>query len=226
MNDSWTNIFSNEERIRNLVHAYLSNYQFVNSETIAQVVKTLTVFIEEGRINVAPPFPDIEVQIDRAAIIEKFIEELSRFAKESRLSKTKLTCIEVRSLAGQRFTQGSITDCQTKIPKSETLVRLAEEKHKETELIVAARALSKHQARSSFWGKAKGGIKERNQQAINWIYQILEHKTWWNMYGHFRHKYIYEARLVSGHGARWASNKFIGFVEPFYGTNDQNLSVR
>ena len=27
--------------------------------------------------------------------------------------------------------------------------------------------------------------------------------TWWNVFGHFAHEVVYEARVPSGHGARW-----------------------
>ena len=46
---------------------------------------------------------------------------------------------------------------------------------------------------------------------------ILDAATWWNVFGHFQHDVVYEARVPSGHGARWGfgGNEFIGFLEPF-----------
>jgi hypothetical protein len=39
------------------------------------------------------------------------------------------------------------------------------------------------------------------------------------VFGHFQHEVVYEARVRSGHGARWAQGgaEFIGFLEPFLG---------
>jgi hypothetical protein len=47
--------------------------------------------------------------------------------------------------------------------------------------------------------------------------RILDEQTWWNVFGHFQHEVVYEARVPSGHGARWVKGvaAFIGFLEPF-----------
>ncbi len=226
MNGLWKSISSNEKELQKLVETYLSFYSFINSDLSSFIIENVEKHLQGRMGRIEPPYPSFEVKVDRNTVIKKFVADLVNFSKESQFRKPKLSCFEVRALAGQRFTPASIRGCKVKIPTRDSLISLSRAKHKETALSVAARALAKHQARSSFWGKTKGGIEERNQQAEHWIQMILQNKTWWNMYGHYRHEYIYEARIKSGHGARWNPTNFVGFVEPFYGENDQNLSVK
>jgi hypothetical protein len=49
------------------------------------------------------------------------------------------------------------------------------------------------------------------------LLHILDNTTWWNVFGHFKHVLVYEARVPSGHGARWGQggDELIGFLEPF-----------
>jgi hypothetical protein len=86
-------------------------------------------------------------------------------------------------------------------------------------LTVAARALSKHVHRSpeAFWGTVTGSVAEKNAAALRVLNDVLDRTTWWNVFGHFQHELVYEARVPSGHGARWGrlGEEFIGFLEPF-----------
>jgi hypothetical protein len=79
--------------------------------------------------------------------------------------------------------------------------------------------LDKHVSRSGgvFWGTIKGSAQERNQRARTLLAEILEQTTWWNVFGHFAHELVFEARIPSGHGARWDFEplELIGFLEPF-----------
>lgn len=87
------------------------------------------------------------------------------------------------------------------------------------DLSSAARALAKHAHRSSdgFWGNATGPVAAQNKHAMELVVTLLVEHTWWNVFGHFQHDTVFEARLPSGHGARWgaAGTTFIGFLEPF-----------
>lgn len=172
-----------------------------------------------------PPFPEFELAVDRKTILKKFLDDLNLLLNNPKFAPT-LTCFEIRVLLGQRFTNASVRDCTTKIPEDIDLQAMANSRYKETDLSVAARALSKHKKRSAFWGTPKGSVIELNQYASNLINLILGQKTWWNMFRHYRHEYVFEARVESGHGARWLPKFFVGFVEPFYGTKFQNLSVK
>jgi hypothetical protein len=123
-------------------------------------------------------------------------------------------------LLGQRRTPASLTDARAIPPTRTTLLASANEPHHEADhLTVAARALTKHVHRSpeQFWGEVRGPAAEKNAAALRLLHDILDRATWWNVFGHFQHVVVYEARVPSGHGARWGHDgaEFIGFLEPF-----------
>jgi hypothetical protein len=84
---------------------------------------------------------------------------------------------------------------------------------------VAARAWEKHAPRSgeAFWGKVTGNDRDKNAAALALVRKILTGATWWNVFGHYVHDTVFEARVPGGHGARWGRDGavFIGFLEPF-----------
>jgi hypothetical protein len=123
-------------------------------------------------------------------------------------------------LLGQRRTSASRTDAGGIPPPRETLLASAAGPCNPTrELTVAARAWTKHAPRSesSFWGTPSGGDADKNAAARGILETILDGATWWNVFGHYAHDTVFEARLPSGHGARWGNggSVFIGFLEPF-----------
>jgi hypothetical protein len=123
-------------------------------------------------------------------------------------------------LLGQRLTPASITDERAFPPTRSELLAAAARLHEgDAVLTVAARALTKHVPRTTgqFWGEIKGSSAMKNERALALLQQILDQATWWNVFGHFQHELVYEARIPSGHGARWACQniEFVGFLEPF-----------
>jgi hypothetical protein len=123
-------------------------------------------------------------------------------------------------LLGQRMTPASLTDAAALPPPREKLLASAMRPHSPLDrLSVAGRALAKHAPRSSgtFWGAVTGGPDEKNACAHRLLERILDEATWWNVFGHFKHERVFEARVATGHGARWghAGDEFIGFLEPF-----------
>jgi transcriptional regulator len=123
-------------------------------------------------------------------------------------------------LLGQRFTPASLADASALPPSRQTLLASAMRPHSPTDkLSVAGRALAKHAVRAtgSFWPKVTGPAEQKNATALEVLQRILDGATWWNVFGHFEHVTVYEARLPSGHGGRWAhgGGEFIGFLEPF-----------
>lgn len=123
-------------------------------------------------------------------------------------------------LLGQRMTPASVTDASALPPAREKLLASALRPHSPADrLSVAARALAKHAPRSTgtFWGSVTGSADEKNATARRLLEQILDQTTWWNVFGHYKHVLVYEARVATGHGARWGhgGDEFIGFLEPF-----------
>lgn len=129
-------------------------------------------------------------------------------------------CEKLLVLLGQRRTPASLIDARGIPPTTSELSVTAWDKCQPGEdLTVMARALAKHAHRSPdrFWGTPTGPSSTQNGRAAALVCEILVEKTWWNVFGHFQHDTVYEARLPSGHGARWgaAGTTFIGFLEPF-----------
>ncbi len=118
-------------------------------------------------------------------------------------------------LLGMRLTPASLTDERGFPPPRERLLTSATSGDG---LSPAARALDKHAHRGdAYWGQPRGDTAERNEHALNLVEDILDGATWWNVFGHYKHGTVFEARLTAGHGARWADHgdRFIGFLEPF-----------
>lgn len=123
-------------------------------------------------------------------------------------------------MLGQRFTPASVTDARGIAPTRAQLLAAASQLHTPSDpLTAAARALTKHVHRSpeKFWGEVRGSTAQKNAAAQRVVENILDNATWRNVFGHFAHELVYEARVPTGHGARWAHDgtEFIGFLEPF-----------
>lgn len=68
-----------------------------------------------------------------------------------------------------------------------------------------------------FWGEVNGNNQQKQQMVMEKIRNILDHKTWWNIFFHYKHGLVYEVREKEGHGIRWGQGGilFIGFLENF-----------
>jgi hypothetical protein len=129
-------------------------------------------------------------------------------------------CANLLLLLGQRRTPATLTDSRGIPPSRAVLLRAAGQPCGPRDpLTVAARALAKHVHRSpeALWGKVVGSAADKNRAARVVLEGILDGATWWNVFGHYKHETVFEARVPSGHGARWgkAGTVFIGFLEPF-----------
>jgi hypothetical protein len=123
-------------------------------------------------------------------------------------------------LLGQRRTPATLCDERGIPPARATLLASAETPHLPgVKLCVAARALDKHNHRSPdpFWPVVRGPEDVKNAAARRVVEAILDGATWWNVFGHYAHDAVFEARLPSGHGVRWGHDgaEFIGFLEPW-----------
>ena len=129
-------------------------------------------------------------------------------------------CDGLLLLLGQRRTSATLCSAAGIPPTRSELLAAAQARHRLADaLTVAGRALAKHSHRSQdrFWGESRGSAEVQNAQAMNLVCRIVAGHTWWNTFGHHLHETVYEARLFTGHGARWSGDgrTFIGFLEPF-----------
>ena len=151
----------------------------------------------------------------------KFIVE--KTAKESALLLAKIieqTPIEsFLIILGQRKTPATITDENGIPPLKEQLLESCFEPYNE-HICKASRAREKHISRKEqnpFWGSIEGNPAEKEQASKATVKKIVEEKTWWNVFTHYKHDVVYEIRIASGEGIRWKKNELelIGFLEPF-----------
>lgn len=165
------------------------------------------------------PFFLEELKVDRKTVFEKF-NFLSSSAYGLCLTEQLLEIpfSDYLIVLGMRITQASEQN-ENGIPPLNDEVMKASFTPFNTEVSKAVRAFEKHSERyqDCFWGKSTGTPLEKEENVKIILSNVLENKTWWNIFGHYQHGLVYEVRLPSGHGARWRkeSLEFIGFVEPF-----------
>ncbi len=187
--------------------------KFHQGETLELPAPTLTVECTPSLTQAFSPWSLFLSQWYESEIShrESLLSELA-----SLLSSTK--CQNILVLMGQRFTPASLTDERGILPPTEILMESASRIHS-SNLSVAARALSKHVNRVSgdFWGDIRGNDEQKNKTADEIVRGILEKATWHNVFGHYKHEIVYEARVEEGYGVRWGQDgqEFIGFLEPF-----------
>lgn len=119
---------------------------------------------------------------------------------------------------GQRLTSASERDEKAIPPLQEKLIASCLILYN-SEITIAQRAWEKHIDRleDEFWGKIKGNNQLKQEKMMEKIRYIIDHKTWWNIFFHYKHGLVYEIREKNGHGIRWNADgeKLIGFLEPF-----------
>ena len=195
-----------------------------------------------GRVPHGWPAPhfDVEETPDLAALLAP-LTELSTIGggPSSGALRGVLESLGLRGvllLLGQRLTPASVTDVRAIPPTGEALLAPIDAPHSEgSTLSVGARALAKHAARREnpqIWGVVRGSDEEKNRLARSVVERVLDGTTWWNVFTHFQHDVVCEARLDSARGVRWALRptspvapsslpipgaaepRLIGFVEP------------
>lgn len=166
------------------------------------------------------PYFNEEIIINREESFGKLVTILE--SNNSDEVKTKL--LEVvpfehwLNVLGQRLTSASIRD-ENAIPPLKTMLINACEEPFNSEITIAQRAWEKHIGRmdDNFWGEIKGNNQQKQEKVMAKIHEILDHKTWWNVFFHYKHQLVFEVREKQGHGIRWShgGTKLIGFLEKF-----------
>ncbi|MEM6718578.1 MAG: hypothetical protein AAF611_04600 [Bacteroidota bacterium] len=152
-------------------------------------------------------------------ILKKYNFEANKLTRKAFATAVEETHFaHILILSGQRLTSASLQDASAIPPLQHELMQCSFEAHND-QISKAVRAWEKHAQRSteSFWGKVKGSSQEKEQNVQHLIKYILKHKTWWNVFTHYKHDIVYEVRIASGHGIRWKKDtlELIGFLEPF-----------
>lgn len=166
------------------------------------------------------PYFNEEITINRQESFEKFITVL----ESSDSDEVKADFLEAipfehwLNVLGQRLTSASIRN-ENAVPPLKTILINACKEPFNSEITMAQRAWEKHIGRidDDFWGEIKGNNQQKQEKVMAKIHDILENKTWWNVFFHYKHEQVFEVREKEGHGIRWShgGTKLIGFLEKF-----------
>lgn len=186
-------------------------------------LKSLNKNIQEYKnqaLNLDLPFFNEEIKIDRNEGFKKFISVFENTDSDEVKAKQleEIPFERWLHILGQRLTSASIRD-ENAIPPLKSLLIEACQKPFNDEMTTAQRAWEKHVGRMDdrFWGEVKGNNQQKQDKVMEKIHYILDNKTWWNVFYHYKHGLVFEAREKNGHGIRWSQNgqQLIGFLETF-----------
>jgi hypothetical protein len=191
----------------------------LEKEHLKYLEKNIQKF-KENTLELHLPYFNEEIIIDRQESFEKFIDILE--SNDSDEVKTQL--LETvpfehwLNILGQRLTSASISD-EHAIPPLKTMLINACQEPFNSEITIAQRAWEKHIGRmdDDFWGEIKGNNQQKQEKVMAKIHDILDNRTWWNVFFHYKHELVFEVREKEGHGIRWShgGTKLIGFLEKF-----------
>lgn len=175
---------------------------------------------KENTLDWGFPYFNEEITINRQESFEKFITVL----ESSDSDEVKADFLEAipfehwLNVLGQRLTSASIRN-ENAVPPLKTILINACKEPFNSEITMAQRAWEKHIGRidDDFWGEIKGNNQQKQEKVMAKIHDILENKTWWNVFFHYKHEQVFEVREKEGHGIRWShgGTKLIGFLEKF-----------
>jgi len=201
--------------------------ELLNKEHWDIIVERLFSFAFEKEINHNPlPAFNEEILADYPSHYQYF-EELKSIVEKRGGEKNKLIAKLIEEtpfeflliILGQRKTPATITDENGIPPIKEQLLKSCFEPYNE-QMCKAARAREKHISRNgdkAFWGVIEGSPQDKELATKTIVKKIIEEKTWWNVFTHYKHDVVFEIRIESGEGIRWRKDNLdlIGFLEPF-----------
>lgn len=195
-------------------------YQAILEEEHLQSLNENIKKFKEQTLDWDLPFFNEEIKIDRGESFGLFINILESENSDEVKAKQleKIPFEHWLNILGQRLTSASLRN-ENAIPPLRCLLIEACEKPFNNEITIAQRAWEKHVGRleDQFWGKVKGNNQQKQQIVMKKINDILENKTWWNVFFHYKHELVFEVREKEGHGIRWSHDgkQLIGFLEFF-----------
>lgn len=166
------------------------------------------------------PYFNEEIKIDRKESFNLFLDIFkSKEPEEIKIQKLEEIPFEHwLNILGQRLTSASIRDENAVPPLRKTLIEACQKPFNE-EITIAQRAWEKHVGRmdDQFWGEVKGNNQQKQEKVMEKINFIIDNKTWWNVFFHYKHERVFEVREKDGHGIRWShgGKHLIGFLEVF-----------
>jgi len=195
-------------------------YHAVLAEEHLQAMENNILKFKNDQLEWDFPYFNEEIKTDRTESFRKFTE-IFQSDDPDEVKAVQLEKIPFEhwlNVLGQRLTSASIRDENAIPPLKETLIQTCCQPFN-NEITVAQRAWEKHTGRidDQFWGEIKGNNRQKQEKVMEKISYILDNRTWWNVFYHYKHELVFEAREKEGHGIRWShgGKKLIGFLEKF-----------
>lgn len=195
-------------------------YHAVLAEEYLQSMENNILKFRENNLDWELPYFNEEIKTDRKESFNLFIQVLHNNDPDEvkAFQLEKIPFEHWLIILGQRLTSASIRDENAVPPLKETLIK-AGMKPFNSEITIAQRAWEKHIGRldDHFWGEIKGSNQQKQEKVMEKINYILDNKTWWNVFYHYKHELVFEVREREGHGIRWShgGKQLIGFLEKF-----------
>lgn len=210
-----------EQYISLMSDEWKERYRAILAEEHLKILDENIQKFQDNTLEYNLPYFNEEIKIDRNEIFNQFIHIFNIEYKDE-VKARYLESIPFENwlvVLGQRLTSASIRNESAVPPLNSVLIKACQESFNE-EITIAQRAWEKHTGRMNnddFWGEVKGNNQQKQKKVMKKIHYILENRTWWNVFFHYKHELVFEVREKEGHGIRWShgGKKLIGFLEKF-----------
>ncbi|TXI95316.1 MAG: hypothetical protein E6Q35_09870 [Chryseobacterium cucumeris] len=209
-----------EPYIALLSETWKSQYKAILAQEHLKYLEKNIQKFKDNTLELHLPYFNEEIIIDRKESFEKLMKILDNNDSDNVKAQLleEIPFEHWLNVLGQRLTSASIRDENAIPPLKGTLINACKEPFN-NEITIAQRAWEKHIGRmdDDFWGEIKGNNQQKQEKVMAKINDILDHKTWWNVFFHYKHELVFEVREKEGHGIRWShgGTKLIGFLEKF-----------
>ncbi|PIF44350.1 hypothetical protein CLU96_1295 [Chryseobacterium sp. 52] len=201
-------------------NSWKERYQAVLAEEHLKSLENNILKFQNNTTEWELPYFNEEIKTDRNESFKFFIDVFQ--SKDSdEVKAARLEAIHFEhwlNILGQRLTSASIRNENAVPPLKDTLLEACRRPFN-AEITIAQRACEKHIGRMDdpFWGEIKGNNQQKQEKVMEKISYILDNRTWWNVFYHYKHELVFEVREKQGHGIRWShgGKKLIGFLEIF-----------
>lgn len=201
-------------------NSWKEKYQTVLAEEHLRAMENNIRKFQDNMLEWELPYFNEEIKTDRSESFELFIHIFQNTDHDEvkALQLEKIPFEHWLNILGQRVTSASIRDENAVPPLKETLLEACRKPFNH-EITIAQRAWEKHIGRMDdrFWGEIKGNNRQKQEKVIEKISFILDNRTWWNVFYHYKHELVFEVREKEGYGIRWShgGTQLIGFLEKF-----------
>lgn len=200
--------------------SWTEKYKAVLADEHLATMESNICKFQENILESELPYFNEEIKTDRKESFELFIN-IFQSNESDEVKASRLENIPFEhwlNILGQRLTSASIRD-ENAVPPLKLILLEACMKSFNSEITIAQRAWEKHIGRmdDQFWGEIKGNNLQKQEKVMEKISYILDNRTWWNVFYHYKHELVFEVREKEGHGIRWSygGKKLIGFLEKF-----------